>query len=588
MTSSTEVRRDCFYVESGEQHLFAWRHSSQSPRSLVAALICSPLGVEYMSGYRSVRHMADHLAEVGIDAVRFDYTFVGDSSGGDFSRATAASFVDDIRNAARETRRITQCREVVLIGIGLGATFAAVAAESGEFDHLVLWNPTVDGRRFVREQKLLSEVLNEGNNPKSTPIDVGGIFLTPGLQEDFRRINLAKVDYSMVRSVLLINRHDMKPSTKLVAAIEHSRCAFEQVDLAGYKEMMDNPTETVVPVPVIRHIRTWIKSRRPTTDARIADSAAHETHENQPVPIPPNEHVTERIVEIPRHFGVDNRLFGIVTMPEEVPKPISRRAFVFLNCGSEHHSGPHRMYTTLARKCASFGALSFRFDIEGIGDSVTTGRNEDNNSYSPVALEDIDQALSFLRDEYECTEFVLNGICAGAYHSFKATANLTEHNIVEANLVNPLVFAWNYDDPDDHLQLEASTYKSSVRDSNNWWRLVRGDVDYRRLARSIATLLEAHLRRLAAIIKDLFLGGPTDGVSADLAHIAELNRSLFLVLSDDDPGLDLLHMQAPRETRKALRNESLQVFGLTRANHGLSKKHMQDQLVSVIASKYGS
>ena len=583
MTSSTEVRRDCFYVESGDQHLFAWMHSSQSARLPVAALICSPLGVEYMSGHRSVRHMADQLAMAGIDTVRFDYTFVGDSSGGEFARASAAGFVNDICDAARETRRLTGCHSIVLIGIGLGATFAAIAAESGDIGYLVLWNPTVDGRRFVREQKLLSEVLTEGDSQEPSPIDVGGIFLTPALQDEFRMINLTGIDYSFVDSVLLINRHDMKTSSKLVAAIERSQCVFEQVSLAGYKEMMDNPTETVVPVTVINYIETWIASLGLPTNAQIARNPSRE---NRPILMSPNGHTTRCLVETPRHFGTDERLFGIVTMPENMPKEAQRRAFIFLNCGSEHHSGPHRMYTILARKCASFGTLSFRFDIEGIGDSVTTGRNEDNNSYSPVALEDIDQALSFLREEYDCTEFILIGICAGAYHSFKATASLTKHNIVEANLVNPLVFVWNYDDPEDHLRLEVTTYKSSVRDSRNWWRLISGDVNYWRLVTSFSYLLKAYLRRLAAIFTGLITRGTLEGVPTDMQQIAKLNRPLSIILSDGDPGLDLLHMLAPGETKKALRNGSLDVHRLDRANHGLSKKHMQDQLISLIVKKY--
>ena len=587
MTDPTPVRRDYSYIQSGDETLFAWTHSSSGKILPVTAVICNPLGVEYMSGHRSIRHLADWLANQGIETLRFDYAFTGDSTGGNFNHASIAGLVANIRDVVAVVTRRNPRQRVVLIGIGLGATFAAIASELAEVDHLIMWNPTIVGRRFVREQKLLSEILQAENAGDASVTDVACIVLTPVLQDEFKTVDLTKVDYSGVRSVLLINRQDRKPNSKLAAAISGSDTIFEQCSMSGYAEMMDQPTETIVPVAVIEHIGHWISSQVSNADVAESSGGTAAVDRNVRVQFPQGDHSSKPLVEIPAKFGPDKQLFGIVSLRQDkVQEDNHKRAYLFLNCGSEHHAGPHRMYTILSRHCASFDGLSFRFDIEGIGDSFSAGNNEDNNSYSPVALQDIDRALDFLSNEYGCSEFILSGLCAGAYHTFKATAELAQYNIVESNLINPLVFEWNYDDPDDHLRLDAHTYRSSVRDPKNWRRLLSGDINYRRLFVSLASFLGELARRLLSRLMNIFSQEPATGLPRDMQSIENLGRTMTLVLSGGDPGLDLMRIQAGKETKRAIARGNLLTHSLTEANHGLSKKYMQDQLIAFFVEKY--
>ena len=46
-------------------------------------VVCPPLGPEYFNSYRSLRHLADRLAENGVSALRFDYDGTGNSAGQD-------------------------------------------------------------------------------------------------------------------------------------------------------------------------------------------------------------------------------------------------------------------------------------------------------------------------------------------------------------------------------------------------------------------------------------------------------------------------------------------------------------------------
>jgi len=583
----TVIQRQYLYFGSGSETLFGWTHRSKDcEASDVAAVICNPLGVEYMSGHRSIRHLADQLAKSGIPTLRFDYACNGDSTGGHFRDFTVSQVVDDIRSATDAARSETGASQIVLIGIGLGATFAAMAADQSDFGQLILWNPTVKGSRFVREQRLLSDVLDQNKDTDSDAIDSAGLYMTAELQQSFASIDLAQLAWQGKTPVLLISKKDAGSHRKLVETLSTRDFPFEHTILPGYEEMMYQPTNTIVPVQAIDFICEWVLRTR---SSRRRDDATAEVAAitNKQVLIRGTDAASNALTEIPGMFGTQDQLFGIATLPGGSTQAQSRkRAFVFLNCGVEHQSGPHRMYTRLCRTLASQGEFTFRFDIEGIGDSVSIGGNEENTPYSPTALDDIDQAIRFLKERYGCDEFILSGICAGAFHAFKSATEFAQHKITEINLINPLVFEWNYDNPDDYHRYEIHTYKSAILDGQSWRRMFSGAINYRRLLSSIAKHVAESSRRRLSLLMQTITGKVPLGLPANLLALRGLDRRLTLILSEGDPGLDIMKLQARRETRDGRRNGTITVHRLANANHGLSKKTMQDSLVSLIVSKY--
>ena len=221
MSKATEtelIKRLQDYIKSGDQMLFSWWHlPTQETRSV--AVICNPLGTEYVSGYRSIRHLADRLAGNGVLTLRFDYAFTGESTGGDFSEAGVHGFIEDTKAAVLAASAKAPHARVFVLGIGLGATFAALASESLELKGLVLWNPTISGRKFIREQKLLSELLNKETGDQSTDIDSAGVYLTESQQQEFRTLNLLKAELPKVESLLVVSRSDMDQDGPLVSEL---------------------------------------------------------------------------------------------------------------------------------------------------------------------------------------------------------------------------------------------------------------------------------------------------------------------------------------------------------------------------------
>ena len=149
---SMRVDREPVYFDDGPNAFFGWYHTANAvPQRDCVAVICSPIGFEYAHSHRSVRHLADRLAQYGIPAVRFDYHGTGDSLGTDLDADRWQCWLGNIKTAIRRAREISGRKRICLLGVRLGATLAAVYASESQVDFLVLWNPCISGRRYLRE-----------------------------------------------------------------------------------------------------------------------------------------------------------------------------------------------------------------------------------------------------------------------------------------------------------------------------------------------------------------------------------------------------------------------------------------------------
>lgn len=121
---------------------------------------------------------------------------------------------------------------------------------------------------------------------------------------------------------------------------------------------------------------------------------------------------TERVVT----FGPGGRIQGIVTAPPTAPDGV-RRAVVMSNVGMHHRVGPYRLYVDLARTMAADGWLALRFDHLGMGES---GPRIAGEASAADELEDLAQALDFLREAEGIDEVFLVALCSGvdAAHPF--------------------------------------------------------------------------------------------------------------------------------------------------------------------------
>lgn len=156
---------------------------------------------------------------------------------------------------------------------------------------------------------------------------------------------------------------------------------------------------------------------------------------------------------------------------------------LIISGGNEIRSGAHRGMAMLAQRIAAAGFPVFRFDRRGIGDS------EGDNAGYTGSRDDIAAAIAAFRDAApHVTRLVAFGNC-------DAASALLLHQPLALDaliLANP----WTYESDDgetDEPALPPSSairarYLSRLKDPKSLLRLLKGEIDFRKLARGLSAL----------------------------------------------------------------------------------------------------
>ena len=140
------------WIGSPDRPLFAWLDLPDCRRVAGVAVVCPSMGLEAAYSTRTLRHLGRRLAAAGWAALRLDYAATGDSVGTWSDHGLVAEWLGNVRSAIDDARALGAPR-VAVVGLRLGATLGVSALGRGEaVDDLVLWDPCLSGRAFLREQ----------------------------------------------------------------------------------------------------------------------------------------------------------------------------------------------------------------------------------------------------------------------------------------------------------------------------------------------------------------------------------------------------------------------------------------------------
>lgn len=130
-----------------------------------AVVICDPFAEEKKCAHRPLTDLARALCRAGFAVLRFDLRGCGDSDG-DFVQATMDGWAADLRAAVAFAREQLHPRWLALGGLRVGAALAErVALEDGGVSALLLWEPVIDGRRYISQnlrRSMIKAMLTEG------------------------------------------------------------------------------------------------------------------------------------------------------------------------------------------------------------------------------------------------------------------------------------------------------------------------------------------------------------------------------------------------------------------------------------------
>ena len=349
--------------------------------------------------------------------------------------------------------------------------------------------------------------------------------------------------------------------------------------------MLAVPHQTRVPESAVAEIVGWLSAgetgAHATRDVTHADVGRHETLKRSIL----LENVRESFVR----FGENGELFGILSAREDTA--FATTPIVLLpNAGSTHHVGPSRLYVLLARRLSQAGFRCVRFDLPGLGDSVTDDPDNDNHPYvseSSAAIAAIMKAVS----GENADAYVLMGLCSGAHTAFHAALDLDRSSIVESILINPLTFYYtpgmSLDQPAGRNGAGWRQFVHATGSPEGWAKLFRTDIS------RIASALSRRLRTIVTeTMEDLNLvsekarrdqGGAGD-LAADITTLIARRTRLTFVFSNHDPGYDLLMSMARKVVKPLRRRGAMKLWIIKGANHTFEQKIPREEMIdSIIA-----
>jgi alpha-beta hydrolase superfamily lysophospholipase len=547
------MRRQPLYIGDGADAAFGWLHTDEaaSARDCVAVL-CAPVGHEYTRAHRTIRHLADRLAHRGIPALRFDYHGIGDSPGTDLDPDRVGRWLADVRAAVAKARALSGRRRVCLIGIRLGGTLAAMATWDSPADLLVMWNPVLKGKTYVRELQAIAMTAEREAHEIDGALESAGFVMSGETIAQVRSINLLDRDIRAA-SALVVARDDTAQDLSLNEKLGERGIDNAYYRAPGWTGMMAEHQFTVVPEEAIDHIAEWVECH----SAECPVVPAESREEGDPSITFPVDGalVTEQAVR----FGSDRHLFGVLTASNH---NATRPAILMFNAGSVHHVGPNRIYVALARHLSAAGFDCLRFDLESLGDSVLRAPGRENYPYPHTATADAGAALEFLKSRgYE--RIIALGLCSGAHTTFHTGLQFAQYPIEELILINPMSFYWKEGNSLDTSRRfeDAAAYKRSMRDPKRWMKLLRGDVNMKRLMEVVVGEARNKLR---------FREDPR--LSSDLRKLVdEYQRPITFFIAEGDPGRDILMAGAPRTATRAMKQGAMRIEMIPGADHTFSQ-----------------
>jgi alpha-beta hydrolase superfamily lysophospholipase len=510
-----------------------------------AVLICAPWGWDEVASYRSRRLWSQWLSERGHPTLRFDLPATGDSAGVPADPDRLEAWLAAVGRAVEWLRETTEAPRLAAIGLGLGGLLARASVSRGaQIDEIALWGAPVSGRAFVRETQAFAR-LQAGRGADKGPgsdlpdgwLEASGFVLSAETLGSLRSLDPELPTETTLRRALLLGRDGIDPDAELRERFERAGVETEAAPGLGWAAMVGHPESTELPLEVADRVAGWLvagdREAVPAGEfeprAGLSAEGAAELGRSQSVALElevDRAQVRETPMLVRQWFG---DCFGVLAEP--LHAPAEDLCAIFLNAGAVRHTGPNRLWVETARRWAARGVPSLRVDLEGIGESEgdDTKRSDVASFYVPEFEEQVRVAMDALEKRGLGKRFLLAGLCAGGYWSFRA--GMADPRAETALLLNAGALTWH-----DNLLEQREARKFDRMFQRRWWgKLYRGEVrvlkpaDVARLGRAKVGSLPRRLggRSATAVA--------SNEIDLDLDAMRDAGTSLRMAFSADEP-----------------------------------------------------
>ena len=408
-------------------------------------VICPPLGYDHALGYRGIRFFGQQLEAAGYAAIRFDYLGEGDASGVTAAPDSQERWLATIENAVAYLHE-SGVEQVVVLGLRSGALLAVRAMERlRDAAALVLWDPDLSGRRFVRRQRSLYE-LTVGATPQRADdrVSLLSLALAPSTAAWVEGLDITEGGLSAVGvDTLVLGRRadEAGAASRRIAQSASATIDYRVID--GQEEWLEAPGAlAILPQETIGTIVDWMGQRLPHTRKPVSPTIRIEAFVG-------SSEDGAAIVERIRRVG-PNELFAIETALVGQATAEERGMIVLQPGAAEHRAGPGRFQVDAARELAGHGFRAIRFDRRITGDSTEVRPGEPSLVFAEEWVDDADHLIAELLSD---SPLVLAGLCAGGWVSARMTERRSARLTV---LMSPNYFKTAALKPGDYTRLTES------------------------------------------------------------------------------------------------------------------------------------
>ena len=492
--------------------------------------------------HRSLRHVATAAAAAGIPALRFDYDGTGDSAGDDLDPARLTAWVASVHQAIDVLKSRATVAQVALFGLRLGVMIGACAAiEREDIAGLIAFAPMITGKFYLRELKMRQGTLGLGAPPAhgatdSSIRDAIGFPITEATRLALQAADLTKQERMPARDVLVLDRDDLPTADQWIARLTALGARVDARRVSGYVAMVLDAHKADVPEAAIAASIAWLEALPvggPTAGAppppmpsegvgQAANDGGHASGTSTPAGWPDRDRSRAAIRSRDRDAECRRR-------PSHWSQPALHDPGAAMGC--PRSPVPARRHHRHRRHAARAGA-------------------PENVVYGPHALDDVHEAITWLRRQPGITDVRALGLCSGAYHAFKAAVAGEPLDGIVA--INPLTFFWKegqaLDFPPSKVADEAARYGRSKWVRDKWKKLFQGNVQLRHvwqmMSRHAASAIVNRMRDLSRQC-----GYPwKDDLGLELELVAAVGIDLRFVFAAGDAGLHCSRARAARSS----------------------------------------
>ncbi|HUJ65705.1 MAG TPA: alpha/beta hydrolase family protein [Acidimicrobiales bacterium] len=397
----------------------------------LGVVMIPPVGYDHATSFRALHVLAHELAERGCLVARVDPFGTGDSAGLAADVTSLKAWDNAVQEGAAHVRSCG-AGQVLLVGCRMGAALAFLAAPSVEATAVAALDPVVSGRRYVRGL----QVMSQDHDQDGVGLLVGGTEFPKSLLQEISELDLVRDLPLPAVPCLLAARPGSPTESKLAARLSDGGTRAEVWSCPALEGFLGVHAEQAVIDPrFTTDLTDWICRWAPgSSGIRPAPALIGAVPATPP---PPDQSVKLRW----RHTWVVERfvtvgtagLAGVLTTPPDVESP-SGDLVVFLNSGSEPHTGPARAWVEYGRDLATHHVSALRIDMRAWGDSPAGpgGRYEPGRPYDPHSIDDAREIVQEL-GQAGWDRVFLSGLCAGAWVALRVARDIKFGGVLALN-----------------------------------------------------------------------------------------------------------------------------------------------------------